>query len=328
MDNRIPTPADGKPSTGFIDLQVNGYGGIDFNSDDLTADRLHAACEHLRRDGVEAILATIITDSLDAMTARLARLVELRAADPVAEQLIWGLHIEGPFINREKGYVGAHPADAVIPADRTAMERLLDAAGGLARIVTLAPECDAGFAVIRFLADQRIVVSAGHSNASLDDLRGAIDAGLSMFTHLGNGCPATLPRHDNIIQRVLSLADRLWISFIADGVHVPSFALANYLRSARPDRTLIVSDAISAAGLGPGRYTIARREVQVGPDLAVRSEDGTHLVGSAVTMKRAREILATEVGLEDNQIHNVCAANARALIFGGEAADSTMRVGS
>jgi N-acetylglucosamine-6-phosphate deacetylase len=268
----------------------------------------------LQRDGVAGILATVITDTIDAMAGRLARLVELRSKDKRAERIIGGLHIEGPFINAEYGFVGAHPQDAVRPAERDVMQRLLDAAGGLARIVTLAPENDPGFAVTKMLADQGIVVSAGHSNASLDELRGAIDAGLSMFTHLGNGCPASMPRHDNIIQRVLSLSDQLWISFIADGVHVPPFVLGNYLKCTRPDRTIIVSDAIAAAGLGPGRYTLGRRDVQVGDDLAVRSEDGTHLIGSAVTMRRAAEVLRHGVGLDKSTVMKLTASNPSGLL--------------
>jgi N-acetylglucosamine-6-phosphate deacetylase len=300
--------------TGLIDLQVNGYAGVDFNADGLTAEQLHSACEALERDGVAGILATVITDTMDAMAGRLSRLVELRSEDDLAKRIICGLHIEGPFINSEYGYVGAHPQDAVRPAAWDAMQCLLDAAGGLTRIVTLAPENDAQFRVTRMLADQGIVVSAGHSNASLDQLRGAIDAGLSMFTHLGNGCPATMARHDNIIQRVLSLADELWISFIADGVHVPPFVLKNYLNCTRPDRTIIVSDAIAAAGLGPGRYTLGRREVQVGEDLAVRSEDGTHLVGSAVTMRRAAEVLKHDLRLDESTITELTAENPRELL--------------
>jgi N-acetylglucosamine-6-phosphate deacetylase len=305
------TPHEASP---FVDLQVNGYAGVDFNADDLSGEALHRACKRLQQDGVAGFFATVITDSLDAMTARLARLSELREQDEVARRILWGLHIEGPFISREPGYVGAHPPDAVIPADPIAVRKLLDAAGGLARIVTLAPECDESFRVTRLLADQAIIVSAGHTNASLDQLRGAIDAGLTMFTHLGNACPANLPRHDNIIQRVLNLSERLWISFIADGVHIPPFALWNYLKCTRPDRTIVVSDAIAAAGLGPGRYSLGRREVQVGDDLAARSEDGTHLVGSAITMRRAAAVLRNEVGLSDSAVKMVTACNPQSLL--------------
>ena len=240
----------------YFDLQLNGCYGIDFNADDLSADACHTACEKLRADGVAGMLATIITDDLDRMAARLARIAAIRRQDPLAAGVIRGIHVEGPFLNPEPGYAGAHPVASIRPADLDAMRRLLDAAEGLVRIVTLRRNTTEGLRVTGWLAQQKIIVSAGHCNPSLDQLCAAIDAGLSMFTHLGNGCPMFLHRHDNIIQRALSLADRLWICFIGDGVHVPYPVLVNYLRCVPPDRAIIVSDGISAAGLGPGRYTL------------------------------------------------------------------------
>ena len=284
----------------FFDLQVNGYGGVDFNGDDLTGEQLHHACEKLVADQVGGILATIITDGLDAMCRRLAAIRDLRERDPLAKQVIAGIHIEGPFLNEAPGFRGAHPVDAIQAADADLTKCLLDAAGGLARIVTLAPERDPGFRVTRMLSDQRITVSAGHTDASLDQIRGAMDAGLRMFTHLGNGCPMTLHRHENIIQRVLSLAGRLWITFIADGVHVPFFALRNYLRVAGLDRCIVVTDAISAAGLGPGRYTLGRWDLLIGEDRVARSPDGSHFVGSAGTMPASFEHLVDGLGLSES----------------------------
>ena len=216
--------------TSYFDLQLNGYKGVDFNSDALTADGLHEACTLLRADGVGGVLVTVITDSLECMTSRLAKIAAIHGHDPLVREIVRGVHIEGPFLNETPGFVGAHPAEQVRPASVEAAEQLLEAADGLTRLVTLAPERDEGLATTRFLADRGIIVAAGHSDASLEQLRAAIDAGLSMFTHLGNGCPLMLPRHDNIIQRVLSLADRLWISFIADGVHVADPALETILR--------------------------------------------------------------------------------------------------
>ncbi|MGC4006855.1 MAG: amidohydrolase family protein [Pirellulales bacterium] len=195
------TETDRSKNPSSLDLQVNGYGGIDFNQDDLHADDLRTAIAALTRDGVGGILATIITEDLAVMCRRIARLVALREQDEAARRMIVGLHIEGPFINPADGFRGAHPRDAVRPADVAAMTRLLDAAGGMVRYVTLAPECDARFAVTRMLANQGIAVAAGHTDASLDQLHGAIDVGLRLFTHLGNGCPGNLPRHDNIVQR-------------------------------------------------------------------------------------------------------------------------------
>lgn len=300
-------------ATGYFDLQVNGYGGVDFNSEALTADGLHLCCQKLQADGVGAILATIITDGLNAMSHRLRMLVDLRERDPLARQLIAGFHIEGPFINETAGYRGAHPARHIVPADVNAMGALLDSAGGLARLVTLAPERDPDLKVTRMLAKRGIVVSAGHTDASLDVLHSAIDAGLSMFTHVGNGCPMLLPRHDNIIQRALSLSDRIWLTFIADGAHVPWPALRNYLRAATLDRCIVVTDAISAAGLGPGRYTLGAWDLLIGEDRVARAPDGSHLVGSAGTMPLSRSNLRDHLSLTDAQIdcltiHNPVAA--------------------
>jgi N-acetylglucosamine-6-phosphate deacetylase len=128
----------------YIDLQLNGYRGIDFNSDELSAAALHRACELLQADGVSGVLATIITDDLDRMVARLAKLSAIRRGDPLVREIVWGLHIEGPFLNETTGYVGAHPPEHVLPASVEGMQRLLDAGDGLTRIVTLAPERDAG----------------------------------------------------------------------------------------------------------------------------------------------------------------------------------------
>ena len=296
---------------GFFDLQVNGYGGIDFNTDDLSADALHAACEKLRGDGVEGILGTIITEQLPRMRARIARLVELRAADPLARQIIQGIHIEGPFLSDLPGYAGAHPADALAPATVDATKSLLDAGEGLTRLVTLAPERDdAGFRTIRFLADRGVVVSAGHTDASIDQLRGAIDAGMTMFTHLGNGCPRVLDRHDNIVQRVLSLRERLWLCFIADGVHVPFFALRNYLALAG-EKAIVVTDAMAAAGLGPGKYTLGRWGVEVDESLAAWAPQKSHLLGSAVTMRRAAQNLSAQVGMSDAEVRELTEVRPR-----------------
>jgi N-acetylglucosamine-6-phosphate deacetylase len=174
-------------STGYFDLQVNGYAGVDFNADDLTAESLHRACDRLRGDGVAQVLGTIITDAPEAMSRRIRKLAQLSTADALARQMIAGIHIEGPFISEAPGYVGAHPAAAACDATVEAAKRLVDAGDGLVRLVTLAPERDPEAATTRWLVDQGIVVSAGHCDPTLDQLRAAIDAGLSMFTRLGNG---------------------------------------------------------------------------------------------------------------------------------------------
>jgi N-acetylglucosamine-6-phosphate deacetylase len=303
---------DSKP--GFLDLQVNGYMGVDFNADDLSAAGLNKACTALRDDGVGGILATIITDDLDVMCHRLRQLVALREKDALVRDMVPGLHIEGPFINETVGYRGAHPVDSIIPASRDGMERLLDAGGGLVRLVTLAPERDAKAAVTRMLTERGVAVSAGHTNASLDDLNRALDAGLTLFTHLGNGCPMEMHRHDNVIQRALSLAGKLTPMLIADGAHLPFFMLKNIISLVGPEHCIVVTDAISAAGLGPGRYTISRWDLLIGEDMVARSPDNSHLVGSTITMPKSMDNLRGKLGLSDAQLRQMMVTNPRRAI--------------
>lgn len=298
----------------YFDLQVNGYGGVDFNQDGLDAESLHRACECLEADGVAGFLATIITDDLEAMCGRLATLAALCDNDPLARRLIAGIHIEGPFLNESDGYRGAHPREAIRFADVESMARLLDAANGLTRIVTLAPERDPECVVTRLLVSHGIVVSAGHTDATLEELQQAFDAGLSMFTHVGNGCPMLMHRHDNIIQRALSLADRLWLCFIADGAHIPFPTLGNYLKIANEDRTIVVTDAIAPAGLGPGRYTFGRWDLVIGDDMVPRAPDRTHLVGSGVTMKQNAANLRQALGLSESVVRKLTLENPRIAI--------------
>jgi N-acetylglucosamine-6-phosphate deacetylase len=300
-------------SPGYVDLQVNGYAEVDFNADELIVEDVAAVCRRLRDDGVAGVLATVITADVEAMCRRLANIARVCEASEEIAETIWGIHIEGPFLNETPGYIGAHPVEFARPADVEVMKRLLDAAGGLMRIATLAPERDPDGRVTKLLAEQEIRVSAGHCNPSLDELRTGIDAGLSLFTHLGNGCPATLPRHDNIIQRALSLSDRLHIGFIADGVHVPFVALANYLKLCG-ERAFIVTDAIRGAGLGPGEYSIGDQKVVVDDNLATWSADRSHLVGSAGTMPRTAENLRTKLGFDERQIQQLLVATPQMII--------------
>jgi N-acetylglucosamine-6-phosphate deacetylase len=297
----------------FVDLQVNGYAGLDFNSVSYSHEDLSRLCNRLRNDRVQQILATIITGPLPHMIARMERVVSMIESDPAIAEMIAGVHVEGPFISPESGYVGAHPRSAVRPAEIDIAERLIAAGRGLVKLVTLAPEVDDGCRVTKWLTDQKIVVAAGHSNASLVCLQRGIDAGLRLYTHLGNGCPPALPRHDNIIQRVLSLAERISISFIADRHHVPCFALKNYLSLVPTDNIIIVTDAISAAGLGPGRYQLSDQTVEVDDAGAAWSADRTHFAGSAATMPQMVAVLQS-IGIDDELISKWTRENPKRLI--------------
>jgi N-acetylglucosamine-6-phosphate deacetylase len=299
---------------GYVDLQVNGFGGVDFNVDNLSTRDVARMCKSLRSCGVDGILATIITDDIDAMCRRITAIQRVCVDDPLAADVIWGIHIEGPFLNQQAGYIGAHSPSAVLRADPILMERLLAAASGMIRLVTLAPERDDKYTVITMLADRGIRVAAGHCDPTLDQLHGAIEAGLTMFTHLGNGCPLHLHRHDNIIQRVLSCASDLWIGFIADGIHIPFPALNNYLRLAGIQHSFVVTDAIHAAGLGPGTYEFRGKRVVVDDELATWDEGRSHLTGSASTMPRLVHNLRSQLGLAADAIDLLTSTTPRLLL--------------
>jgi N-acetylglucosamine-6-phosphate deacetylase len=295
----------------YFDIQVNGYGGVDYNQDGLTLEQMERSCAKLEAAGVAGILATVITEHVETICGRLANLVRLREQSPLVRRVVAGFHIEGPFISPVQGYRGAHPADAVRPADGEAMRRMLDAGGGLVRLVTLAPEQDEGSRVTKLLVGGGVTVSAGHCDPSVDQLREAIDAGLTLFTHLGNGCPMQMHRHDNIIQRVLSVSDRLHVCFIADGTHVPFFALRNYLSVTGLERTIVVTDAIAPAGLGPGRYTLGRWDLLIEEDMVARAPDRSHFVGSAITMPQTHANLTQKLGLSEGDAMRLLRDNPR-----------------
>lgn len=299
---------------GFVDLQVNGYGGVDFNSDTLTEEELATACQQMSNDGVDRILATIITAPLEKMLSRIGQIVRLIESNPTIARMVAGLHIEGPFLNPAEGYVGAHPPESTIPATVDIADRLVGACAGHARMLTLAPEADANGSVTKMLSDAGIVVAAGHCDATLDQLSCGIDNGLRLFTHLGNGCPALLARHDNIVQRVLSLSDHLMVSFIADGHHVPGFALGNYLQRVPDKNIVIVSDAISAAGLGPGQFRISDQTVYVDDDGAAWAECRTHYAGCATPLKQMASWMKSDLGIAESQIQQWFQTNPSRLL--------------
>lgn len=299
--------------SGFVDIQVNGYAGVDFNSDGLTDEQFVAVCEQLRRDGVRSLLPTVITDRLEAMASRIERIAMAAEQIPQVAEMVAGIHVEGPFISPVTGYVGAHPVDCVCDATDSAAMRLIDAGRGRVRLLTLAPEAPGAIEVTRRLADEGILVAGGHSDASRDQLQQAIDAGMSLFTHLGNGCPPQMHRHDNIVQRVLSVSERLTISFIADGHHVPWFALGNYLRLVPDDRIVIVTDAITAAGLGPGEYRLGGQTVYVDEDLAAWGAERKQFAGCATTMPQMVQLLQSELGIDDARIERWTQHNPAAL---------------
>jgi N-acetylglucosamine-6-phosphate deacetylase len=300
-----------------IDLQVNGCFGVDFNSDDLTEEAFALACEKLASTGTKAFLATIITDALNVMCQRIKRLATfIRSSDqanPSRSQCI-GIHVEGPFLSQLPGYIGAHPVAHARLATLDEAKRIVDAGDGLVKLFTLAPECDSTGQATRFLSDAGIIVSVGHSDASLDDLHRAIDHGLQMITHFGNACPQVLPRHDNVLMRQMSLPKGLYVGLIADSHHLPLWMLPMLVSHFGDDRVIVVSDAMSAAGLGPGTYRLGSRSIDVGPDQVARDAVHGNFVGSTSLLADCERHIRSLKAFDEEQVTKMFRINALQLL--------------
>ena len=272
----------------MFDIQVNGAFGVDFNDDALTFDAFQMACSKLRDSGLCLFFPTIITAPVELMGARIERIVSFIEQDSSLKELVRGLHIEGPFLSRLSGYRGTHPEHAILDAELDIAKRLLDYGGGNIQMFTMAPETDRNFETIDFLSNQNIVVFAGHSDATFDCLNQAIGHGLKGFTHLGNGCAMEVQRHENIISRVLALRQKLYVSVIADGIHLPYWLLKSFVDIIGCERVIITSDSMSAAGMPPGEYQISGQPIIVDEDRRTRHRDHNYLAGSASTLQEMK----------------------------------------
>ena len=265
----------------LVDLQVNGYSGIDFQKDDLTADQLLHAAGKIREAGCARFLLTLITDEWSRLAARFAHLGKLRDQSAALRSAIAGWHIEGPFLSEEPGYRGAHDPRYMIDPSPERIRALRDIAKSDPVLITLAPERPGAIAAIALAVSLGMKVSLGHTNASAEQLHQAVQAGATGFTHLGNGCPRELNRHDNILWRVFETPG-LTTSLIPDQVHVSPALFRTVHRLLNSESICYTTDAMAAAGAGPGRYTIGHLNVEVGTDEVVRHPGQTNFAGSAL----------------------------------------------
>jgi N-acetylglucosamine-6-phosphate deacetylase len=265
---------------GLFDLQVNGFAGVDFNSPGLRPDAVAHALDRMRATGVTRCLPTLITGSLERFSA-CARVL-CKVADPA----IAGLHMEGPYISPADGARGAHPLEHVVPATLDDFARRQDACGGRIRLVTLAPEVPGALPLIEHLVGSGVRVAIGHTAATPQAIADGISAGATLATHLGNGCPQMLPRHPNPIWELLA-ADQVFASVIVDGHHLPGSTVKAMVRAKGLERTILVTDAMAAAGCAPGSYSIGGVDCELGRDGRVSLPGTPYLAGSALTLDQA-----------------------------------------
>ena len=262
---------------GFVDLQVNGFAGVDFGEAALTSERVLQAVAAIEKTGVTRFLPTLITSPFETWSSCARTLVRTR------HPAIAGIHMEGPYISPEDGPRGAHPRAFVRGADVDDFRRRQDAAEGRIRLVTVAPEAPGVLPVIEHAVGSGVRVAIGHTGATAAQIADAVSAGATLSTHLGNGCAQVLPRHPNVIWEQLA-EDRLLASFIVDGHHLPPATVKAMIRAKTPARTILVTDAVGAAGMPPGRYTLGGQEVELSAAGRVAAPGAPNLAGSALRL--------------------------------------------
>ncbi|MGH9836169.1 MAG: N-acetylglucosamine-6-phosphate deacetylase [Blastocatellia bacterium] len=273
---------------GLIDIQINGYDGIDFNDASTNTEQIVTATRRLWRTGVTAFCPTIITGSFDHIAKCISNLVRAADESPEFARAMIGVHVEGPFISSEDGPRGAHPKEHARAPDWNEFERWQDAARGQIRIVTLSPEWPEAIDFIERAGAAGVVVAIGHTAATPAQIADAVRAGARLSTHLGNGSHAKIDRHPNYIWEQLA-NDGLWASFIVDGHHLPPSVVKCFLRSKGVARSILVTDAIAAAGRPSGRYRLGDVEVEVTDERRVCLPGTPYLAGSVLEMQEAVE---------------------------------------
>jgi N-acetylglucosamine-6-phosphate deacetylase len=272
-------------SEGLVDLQVNGFAGVDFNAGDFAPADLPAAMDALLATGVTCLLPTLITATEPLLEARFRALDSAIAASPVASAMCPGYHLEGPFLNPVDGYAGCHDPAAMTAPDYEMVDRLEHRLSRPILLITIAPELPGADAFIRRARARGKLVAIGHSAADFTVVEAAANAGASLATHLGNGLPQLLPKLANPIMAQLA-DDRLAACFIADGIHVPPPALKVLIRAAG-SRAMLVTDAMSAAAQPAGLYPFAGMTVERSADGSVRNPGQVGLAGSGLCLDAA-----------------------------------------
>jgi N-acetylglucosamine-6-phosphate deacetylase len=270
---------------GFIDLQVNGFDGVDYNNPATEPEQIALSIRSMYATGVTRFFPTVITGSPDDMAGALRMLSAAREAIPEGLAME-AFHVEGPYISPDDGPRGAHPERWVRPPDIEEFRRFQDAARGHIRLVTLSPEWKEAPHFIERLVSEGVVASIGHTKASASQIADAVRAGATLSTHIGNGAHSTLERHPNYIWEQLA-EDRLNASLIVDGIHLGMAFLKVALRAKGVERSVLVTDAVMPAGCSPGRYRLGEVDVELHSDGSVRLLGGTRLAGSALMMDRA-----------------------------------------
>jgi N-acetylglucosamine-6-phosphate deacetylase len=272
-------------SPGFVDIQINGFAGVDFSDPELNAEKAIGVLQAIWKTGVTNFCATLITNTVERLERNFRVLEEARRLDARFESAMPCYHLEGPYLS-PGGAHGAHNPKLMRFPDWNEFSRLQVAASGNIAIVTLAPELPGACDFIRRARAAGIVVAIGHTDGTPRQIHEAIEAGAELSTHLGNGCPAFIDRHQNPIWAQIA-SDRLQASLICDGFHLPPDLVRTIYKAKGIGRCILVTDAVHVANLPPGPYSLTGTEITLLPSGQVVTLDRQSMAGSALSMNRA-----------------------------------------
>ncbi len=316
---------------GLIDNQVNGYAGIDFSGNELSAAQLVEAVSAVRRDGVTTFLPTLISNSHEMMIRNLTILNESVDKFNIVSESIPGFHLEGPYISPDEGYRGCHPLANIRKPSWDEFMACQNAAGGRILQVTLAPEIEGAMGFIKKCNAGKVVVAIGHSNATSGQIAEAVEYGARLSTHLGNGCANFIHRHNNPLWEQLA-NELLMPSIIADGLHLLPEEIKVFYKVKGPDNMILTSDITHLGGMAPGKYIFMGSEVLVTSEGRLVNTELNCLAGASFPLIRGVENLMkfTDCSLSDaikmasGNVAGVYGLNDRGELSKGKRADLIM----
>jgi N-acetylglucosamine-6-phosphate deacetylase len=302
-------------SPGFVDIQVNGFAGIDFSDPDLDAPKASSILPSLWSTGVTTFCPTLITNSIDRLRQNFRTLEAARRLDPRFAAAVPCFHLEGPYLS-SGGARGVHDPSLMKSPDWEEFSSLQQAGGGHIGIVTLAPELPGAFEFIRKATGAGIVVAVGHTDAAPEQIHQAVEAGARLSTHLSNGCPNLIHRHQNPLWAQLA-EDMLSASLICDGFHIPPDLIRVVYKVKGIARSILITDAVHVAGLEPGLYQLVGRGIELLPSGQVVTDDRKSMAGSALSMNRAVVVFKKNVGVSLGEALQAATANPARLLGRG-----------
>ncbi|MBD3195077.1 MAG: hypothetical protein GF317_08490 [Candidatus Lokiarchaeota archaeon] len=283
---------------GWIDLQVNGYKGVDFSSSDLTIKDIKFINRELLKAGTIGYCPTIISTSVGVYKQNLSLISKVMEMDEKEGANILGVHLEGPFISKKDGVRGIHPKKHIRSPSIEFFRRLSDWANQKILLISLDPALGGALELIKHIkCKTNTVISIGHSLANNNIIDEAIDLGLSAATHVSNGIPSMINRHKNPLWKILA-DERIFGLFITDGFHLPSEFILVALKAKTPKKFIVTSDMVHLAGCKPGIYNLYDNDVILESNHHLHVKNSPYLAGSASTMNMSMNFLTKATSLD------------------------------